>query len=199
MSQGTLLHPAFEDPIHAAQQVFRRSLAALSEPGLVQTVEGAPALERLAPATYALCLALLDADTPVWLSPALDTPALRANLAFHCGCPIVTEAERAAFALLTGEDALDLQSFNPGTDRDPHLSCTLLVQLDELLGGPAATWQGPGILGSRPMRIPLPDAFWAQRSAYGFPKGLDCFFTAGHAFVGLPRSTRVMRLMHEVN
>lgn len=194
----SLLQPGFADPVHEAQQVFRRALTALSEPGLLQTVEGVPGLDRLAPATYALCLCLLDSDTPVWLSPSLDTPALRANLAFHCGCPIVTEPGQAAFALLAGSEAAELPALNPGTDRDPDISCTALIQLDAMDGGQPATWQGPGIEATRAMRLPLPDAFWPQRAAHAFPKGLDCFITAGDAFVGLPRSTRVMRAMQEV-
>ncbi|MFT0849709.1 phosphonate C-P lyase system protein PhnH [Achromobacter sp. F4_2707] len=198
MSQASLLQPGFAEPVHAAQQVFRRALTALSEPGRVQSVADAPALDTLAPATYVLCLCLLDSDTPVWLSPALDTAALRANLAFHCGCPIVAQPEQAAFALLTAAESAQLPAFDPGTDRDPDLSCTLLIQLESLAGGPPSSWQGPGILDKRPMNLPLPDAFWAQRSAHGFPKGLDCFLTAGDAFVGLPRSTRVTRMMQEV-
>ncbi len=198
MSQAALLKPAFTDTVHDAQQVFRRALAALSEPGLVQRVEGAPAMDRLSPATYALCLCLLDGDTPVWLSPALDTPELLANLVFHCGCPIVSAPEQAAFALLAGNEPIDLSPFNPGTDRDPDLSCTVLLQLDDLDGGQTTTWQGPGINGTRAMRLPLPEAFWSQRAAHGFPKGLDFFITAADSFVGVPRSTRVIHVMQEV-
>ena len=198
MTDGSLLLPAFEEPVHAAQQVFRRALTALSEPGLIQQVDDAPQVGRLAPATYALCLCLLDSDTPVWLSPSLDTPELRANLAFHCGCPIVSEPELAAFALLDGNESIEFPDLNPGTDRDPDISCTVFMQLGDLNSGQPATWQGPGILGNRTMHLPLPEAFWPWRNAHGFPKGRDVFFTAGDLFVGLPRSTRVLRMMHEV-
>src|SRR3546814_3645656 len=44
-----LLLPAFAEPVHAAQQVFRHALNALSEPGLVQTISDVPGLERMAP------------------------------------------------------------------------------------------------------------------------------------------------------
>lgn len=198
MTDVSLLQPAFSDPVHSAQQVFRRALTALSEPGLIQTIENVPQLDHLAPATYALCLCLLDSDTPVWLSPLLDTPALRANLAFHCGCPIVSAPEQAAFALLEARDSVELPAFNAGTDRDPDISCSVLIQLEGLEGGLAATWQGPGILGNRAMHLPLPEAFWPQRAVHGFPRGLDFFLTAGNSFVGLPRSTRVLRMMQEV-
>lgn len=198
-TQASLLQPGLPEPVHAAQRIFRHALNALSEPGLVQRLDEAPAIEALAPATYGLCLCLLDSDTPLWVSPALDTPALRANLAFHCGCPIVAAPAEAAFALLTGAESAVLPAFNPGTDRDPDLSCTVILQLDGLDSGPPTTWQGPGIATTRTLRPQLPEVFWAQRAAHGFPKGLDFFLTAGNAFVGLPRSTRVMRMMQEVN
>src|SRR5690606_25023661 len=144
MTHASLLQPAFQDPVHSTQQGFRKALAAMAEPGLEHAVTDAPALDRRAPATYALCLCLFDADTLVWVSPSLDTPALRANLAFHCGCPFVDAPEQAAFALVDESMAV-LTAFNPGTDRDPDVSCTVLIQASALEGGSATTWTGPGI------------------------------------------------------
>lgn len=190
-----LLLPAFAEPVHAAQQVFRHALNALSEPGLVQTVSDVPGLERMAPATYALCLSLLDSDTPLWLSPSLDTPAVRANLSFHCGCPLVEAPEQAAFAILDGDANTDISRFNPGNDRDPHLSCTVMVQLNSLDGGPATVWSGSGILNKRAMNLPLPASFWAQRTQQSFPMGIDLFLTAGCELLGLPRSTKILEVI----
>ena len=88
-----LLQPAFTDPVLDAQRGFRAALKALAGPGLIQTLHATPSLEGLAPATYALCLALLDVDTPLWLAPSFDTPLIRANLAFHCGCPLTASVK----------------------------------------------------------------------------------------------------------
>lgn len=189
--RDSMLQPAMPDPVTAMQRVFRLALNAMSEPGTLQRVDHVPELDRLAPATYALCLTLLDADTPVWIAPSLDTPALRANLAFHCACPVVQAREDAAFAVLTVDELDELSGFNIGTDRDPDISCTLLVQLDSLEEGAATSWRGPGILNKRVMRLPVAARFWPRRSQHGFPKGLDMFFTAGREMTGLPRSTRV--------
>jgi alpha-D-ribose 1-methylphosphonate 5-triphosphate synthase subunit PhnH len=127
-----LLQPAFADPVLDAQRGFRAALKALAGPGLIQTLQATPSLEGLAPATYALCLALLDVDTPLWLAPSFDTPLIRANLAFHCGCPLTANREDARFALLAADDLLDLSGFDHGNDRYPDQSCTLLVQLPKL-------------------------------------------------------------------
>ncbi|KAA0969204.1 phosphonate C-P lyase system protein PhnH [Pseudomonas sp. ANT_H12B] len=193
-----LLQPAFTDPVLDAQRGFRAALKALAGPGLPHTLHATPSLEGLAPATYALCLALLDIDTPLWLSPSFDTPTIRANLAFHCGCPLTPHRETARFALLGAEDLLDLSGFDHGNDRYPDQSCTLLVQLPNLDGGAGLAWRGPGIETEHQVSLPLADGVWRERERRNeFPRGLDLFFTAGHDFIGLPRSTRVARTAQE--
>lgn len=187
------LQPAFNNPVLDAQTSFRSALKALAEPGVAQPLNRALALENLQPATYGLCLAFLDGDTPLWLAPRFDTPLIRANLAFHCGCPIVTEPEQALFALLDDSQLADLSAFDNGTERYPDQSCTLLIQLDALCGGAPLRWRGPGIKDVRCVELPVPAVFWQQRQARSaFPRGLDAFFAAGEQVVGLPRSTRVL-------
>lgn len=187
-----LLQPAFTDPVLDAQRGFRAALKALAGPGLIQTLHATPSLEGLAPATYALCLALLDVDTPLWLAPSFDTPLIRANLAFHCGCPLTANREDARFALLATEDLLDLSGFDHGNDRYPDQSCTLLVQLPSLDGGAGLAWRGPGIESTHVVALPVPEKFWGEREQRNeFPRGLDLLFAAGHDLIGLPRSTRI--------
>jgi alpha-D-ribose 1-methylphosphonate 5-triphosphate synthase subunit PhnH len=187
-----LLQPAFADPVLDAQRGFRAALKALAGPGLIQTLQASPSLEGLEPATYALCLALLDVDTPLWLAPSFDTPQIRANLTFHCGCPLTANREAARFALLAADDLLDLSGFDHGNDRYPDQSCTLLVQLPTLDGGAGLMWRGPGIETEHGVALPVADGFWAERERRNeFPRGLDLFFAAGHDLIGLPRSTRI--------
>ncbi|WP_420825760.1 phosphonate C-P lyase system protein PhnH [Pseudomonas typographi] len=191
----TLLQPAFPDPVLDAQRSFRAALKALAEPGVVQGLRPAHApspLAGLAEASHALCLALLDIDTPLWLAPAFDTQAIRANLAFHCGCPIVSARQNARFALLDSSQLHDLSGFDLGNDRYPDQSCTLLVQLPSLEGGRRLAWRGPGIQREHLVAVPLAEHFWQEReSRNDFPRGLDVFFLAGHHLIGLPRSTQV--------
>lgn len=195
---AALLQPAFADPVLDTQRGFRAALKALATPGVAQTLHTAPQLEGLAPATYALCLALLDVDTPLWLAPSFDTPAIRANLAFHCGCPLTADRTQAGFALLAPQDLLDLSGFDTGNDRYPDQSCTLLVELPALNDGVERVWQGPGIEVSHWVSLPLAEGFWTERETrQAFPRGLDMFFTAGNDVIGLPRSTRVRHMTQE--
>ena len=195
--QADLLRPAFNSPVDESQRVFRVALKALSEPGTVQKTVDLPPLDTLDPATYAMCLTLADETTPVWLAPSLDTPAVRTNLAFHCACPIAERPEDAELAVLAAGDLDTRREFDVGSDRDPHLSCTLLVQLASLEGGAPAAWQGPGIAHRRIVRIPVPALLWQQREAQRFPRGFDVFFTAGDSLLGLPRSTRILHSVQE--
>lgn len=195
--QNAMLSPGFAQPVEDANRTFRQAMAALSEPGTLHEMADTPTVQGLCTAAYALCLGLLDADTPLWISPALDGRAVRANLAFHCGCPIVQTPAQAQFALVTSNDLDVLRSLDTGTDRDPHLSCTVFMQLNSLDGGVETTWQGPGIQGTRTVALPLPQTFWRVRSLAAFPRGLDFFFMAGRQLSALPRSTRVLRPIPE--
>lgn len=198
---AALLQPAFADPVLDAQRSFRVALKALAGPGIAHTVQAAhrpPALAGLDSASHALCLALLDIDTSLWLAPAFDTPAIRANLTFHCGCPIVTERQHARFALLDASQLEDLSGFDLGNDRYPDQSCTLLIQLPSLTGGRPLRWYGPGIERENQVALPLNADFWRERESHNdFPRGLDVFFLAGADVLGLPRSTRVAQPQQE--
>jgi alpha-D-ribose 1-methylphosphonate 5-triphosphate synthase subunit PhnH len=75
----------------------------------------------------------------------------------------------------------------------------LLIQLGHLDRGPALSWQGPGIDGSRLVGLPLKPAFWQQRAARNdFPRGLDALFCADGEVLGLPRSTCIGDSLQEV-
>ncbi|MDR0702401.1 MAG: phosphonate C-P lyase system protein PhnH [Azoarcus sp.] len=190
---GSGLEPGFPDPVRDAQQVFRAALTVMSEPGKERLLTAGRQIAGLHGASYALLLALADADTPVWISPRLDHPALRANLIFHCNCPITAHRPEAALAVLDGEAAHDttsLREFSVGDIRRPDRSCTLIVQLPRLTGGAPMLWRGPGIPLEHRVFLPLAEAFWqAREKRNAFPLGLDIFFTAGERLMGLPRTT----------
>ena len=86
------LKPGFSDPVSQSQLVFRRLLDAMARPGTVETVnldiEGPETLDL---AATAIALALVDFETPLYLSPALSNEAAETYLKFHCGTRIVTD------------------------------------------------------------------------------------------------------------
>lgn len=184
----------FDDPVHQSQHVFRRALTALSEPGTVQYVSQRQAPESIHTATYQLCLALLDADTPLWIAPDLRTDALVSALRFHCGCRLVDEPGQADFALIAPGFDGDLTHFAQGIDEYPDRSTTVIVQVESL--DEAGMWvlRGPGIDGVRQVGITGLDPRWPGMLAANssrFPCGVDLLFTAGTSLMGLPRTTQV--------
>lgn len=185
------LQLGFTDPVHQAQQVFRAILGATARPGIVQTLnvlpQPAPALSS---AATAVCLALADFETPLWL----DAQALAARdyLVFHCGSPITADRERATFALIANAHALDnFSDFYPGSDEFPDTACTLIVEVGELVEGDGTVLRGPGIREQIQLRVGgVGDGFWQQVAANHrlFPRGVDLILTCGDRIAALPRS-----------
>lgn len=174
---------------------------AMASPGQIQYLGWEHQQAPLDEATFALCLALLDECSRVWLGPSMDTPSVRAALALHCGCSIVERRQVACFALLGGAELDDLADFDTGSDGCPGNACTLIIQIGSLSSGPVLRWRGPGIrqatckglVDVRRVSLPLTKTFWQQRSARNhFPQGLDIYFSAGQQVLALPRSAHVL-------
>lgn len=191
---GGLLRPGFAEPALDAQRCFRTLLEAMSHPGRLLEIEVAvEPPPGLTAAAAAVCLTLLDADSPLWLDPATTTEDAKAYLRFHCGCPLVEDGRQAAFALIQGE-LPDFGSFAAGDDLSPESSTTLIWQVEDLREKGLLRMTGPGIETSHTLGIePLPDGFleaWRDNGAL-YPCGLDLILASGHRIAALPRTTRI--------
>jgi len=189
------LKAGFDDSVHDSQRLFRALLDAMARPGRIVTPPTPPEIPAaLHPATAAVCLALLDFETPLWLAGP-DIAETRAWLAFHAGCPFAATPDQAAFALVTDVAALPaLDAFALGSDEMPERSTTLLLQVDGLVAGEGKRLSGPGIDGAALLGVDgLTESFWAERSSACalFPRGIDIIFSAGPALAALPRTTHV--------
>ncbi|MCJ2033332.1 phosphonate C-P lyase system protein PhnH [Methylobacterium sp. J-068] len=186
----------FPDPVHDAQGVFRAAMEALSRPGRIGPLVTALAPPApLTPELAALALALVDADTPVWLdAPLRAEPAVAAFLRFHTGAPIVAEPERATFALIADPARCPaFTAFAQGTLAHPDASATLILAVETLSNDAGPAFAGPGLReATRFGAGPLP-ADWVARlvaNQAGFPQGIDLLFVAPGRLAGLPRSAR---------
>jgi alpha-D-ribose 1-methylphosphonate 5-triphosphate synthase subunit PhnH len=189
------LKAGFDDSVHDSQRVFRALLDAMARPGRIALPPAPPEIPAaLHPATAAICLALLDFETPLWLAGP-DIAETRAWLAFHAGCPFAATPDQAAFALVMDAAVLPaLGDFALGSDEMPERSTTLLLQVDHLVAGQGKRLSGPGIDGIAHLAVEgVTEAFWTERAAVCelFPRGLDMIFTAGPALAALPRTTQV--------
>lgn len=187
----THLSPGFADPVLDAQASFRAILEAMSRPGRIQRIEA-----RITPpaplciAAAAALLSLADADTPLWLD-AGDVVA--EWLRFHCGAPITPEIGAARFALACGT-APSLEVLDVGTDEDPQLGATLILQVAGLVAGDGWRLTGPGIQLEHRLRVlGAPADFtaaWARNHTL-FPRGVDVLLCAGDSIAALPRSVTI--------
>ena len=182
------LSPGFADPVLDAQASFRSILEALSRPGRIQHI--AP---RIAPPTPlcaaagAALLSLADADTPLWSDAG---ERVSEWLRFHCGAPITPDIGTARFALACAF-APALHALDVGTDEDPQLGATLILQVAGLIADEGWSLTGPGIQHEHRLRVlgAPPDflAAWARNHAL-FPRGVDVLLCAGDSIAALPRS-----------
>ncbi len=205
--------PGFTDPVHGAQSCFRTVLAAMSRPGRTMTLRGLPPsthLNATMPAAglagmVAIALTLCDADTPIWLDPYLDTPAMRQHLRFHCGSPIVDEPGQTSFAFIGEAKKMPrFERFSSGTPEYPDRSATLVIAADLTAVAAERGISGPGVPPTEhPEGLPfglggLPAWFWDDRTMNqaSYPQGVDVIFvdssprnTNSVCIVALPRTT----------
>jgi alpha-D-ribose 1-methylphosphonate 5-triphosphate synthase subunit PhnH len=206
------LGAGFADPARGSQAVFRSVLQALSYPGQ-PVVVGGDAEWPVVPgapchaAGAAVLLALLDAETTLWLSPTLAGSAAETWLRFHTGCTVVSQPAQAQFVWAAHLAELpDLGHLCTGTDASPETAATCVVDVPAFQRDMAsAHWAltGPGIRTTALLGLPgVSDAerrrFEALRSASHalFPRGIDVLLTTATHAVGLPRTTQLVGLAH---
>ena len=192
---------AHSDPSLVTAGCFRTMLEALSLPGSIHALpKGASPPDSMSEGMAALCLALADMDTPLWLDPSADGECLE-WLRFNCGCPLVENPAQASLACVLDPACMPpLAAFHQGDAEYPDRSTTVFIAVGNLANaranGPAnrgVRLSGPGIRRERAFEAEgLPDAFWKQwqENAAGYPLGVDVFFVSGRGIAALPRSVR---------
>ena len=144
---------AFSQPVFDMQRVFRVVLDAMSRPARLCRLPVFPQSvpDGLSPVLAALALTLCDGESPLWLSPGLRKDETTTWLRFHCGCPIVEEADKAAFALVADASELPpLSVFAQGVPAYPDRSATVLLAGLAFDAGTRFRGSGPGICGEVP-------------------------------------------------
>jgi alpha-D-ribose 1-methylphosphonate 5-triphosphate synthase subunit PhnH len=194
---GQMLLPAFADPVFDAQSTFRVIMTAMANPGrILDLPDLLPAFTAGERGVAAALLTLADFETPLWLPPHLRDSALGRAIRFHTGAPMV-EPRAATFAVLSGEgEEPPLEAFSIGDDRYPDRSATILRVCESLTAPGDVRLSGPGIPGSRTLRVTGPGidgGFWRALAANHalYPVGVDVLLVCGLRVVGLPRSCRV--------
>lgn len=190
-----ILTPGFASPVHDAQRVFRAVLDAMARPTTPQHLEivlTPPA--PLSRETGAVVLALCDEQTPIWLDDALRQRGdVEAWIRFHTGARIVDEAGEALFCVASSPSAVPMfDALETGTDEEPHLSATVIVDATDARAVGSFLATGPGIEGSREWDgSGLSARNIASRHAQEglFPRGVDVILASCCTIRALPRTT----------
>lgn len=187
--------PVLRHPAQDNQRIFRAILMTMSRPGTITVLGNWPqSPKNLHPATAAVCLALVDMDTPLWIGRN-PSEELVSYLRFQCGTTIVTEPREASFAvILNGNDLPDLSAFHPSDPEYPDRSATLIIQVRSIELGHGVGLTGPGIEDRTRLQVGgLRPEFWPafQANAASFPLGYDVILCAGTEIVSLPRTVQV--------
>jgi alpha-D-ribose 1-methylphosphonate 5-triphosphate synthase subunit PhnH len=190
------LSPGFANYAAASQEVFRLALDCMSRP--CRAVEFpddlAPVRAPLPAVPAALALSLLDALTPVWLSPSWRKA--ENWLRFHCGCPVCEFPEQATLVLAASLDELPpFSALNQGSLRYPDSSSTVILYSGLTPGGPnQLRVTGPGIKDFIIFQgHGLNESFlkeW-QINRKSYPLGVDVFLAGVKHLAGLPRSVKL--------
>ncbi|MGD9042901.1 MAG: phosphonate C-P lyase system protein PhnH [Desulfobacterales bacterium] len=187
--------PGFEDPVLGPQQTFGAILEAMARPGQPVKIKSNLYIPKiLNPASAAVCLTLLDHETPLWTDLSWNSAAIN-WFQFHCECSVVTEPCMAHFALITQPANMPpLDDFKLGNEGYPISATTLIVQAERFNGHNGKILSGPGIKTTTYFAPGgISTQFWEQwqRQAALFPLGVDVFFTYNNMLAALPRTTRV--------
>ena len=185
-----IAHPGFADPVAGSQACFRAVLDAMARPGAVRAAgQGLTPPAPLDPATAAVLLTLVDAETPLLIGDGFAP--VRDWVAFHCGAGFA-EASGCAFALCGALP--DFDSVSTGSHLAPEESATVILQVAALGRGAPYRLSGPGLREPVVLEVDgLPGDFvarWAANHAL-FPRGVDVILCAGTSVAALPRSVTV--------
>lgn len=196
------LHPAFTDPVGQSQTIFRALLKSMSEPGVISPVptemlQEHPSSAAIYASTWSIARALFDFDSHVYVSPELTSETLVRSLQFQTEAKIAQCARDAQFVMLNLTELSELETFNLGTMEAPHISSTVLVQVEGFDQGDHFSISGPGIQGLRTIQINGLNAQHRSLIARNhalYPCGVDFIFCSPQAMLALPRSTRATEL-----
>lgn len=192
----------FGDPVLESQEAFRNLLTAMAHPGRIVSLRVPSMIPRdLHPASWVVLLTLADDSVRFWTDLPIDHET-RWAVQSVCRVRTVSEPQEADLALVVDPSSLVVPlPFQIGTEQEPHLGATILVQVSSLRTAPSSALgyamllSGPGI----PERSTLfvegcPKSFWDWRVQLeaSYPRGVDLLLVHENNLLALPRSTHVM-------
>lgn len=186
--------PGFSDPVYEAQRVFQLLQEAMAQPGVPVELDPVPVVAPLNAASMAICLAMLDGETPLWLDKAARLKRLEQHLLYHCDCILVDDPGEARYAVASGPTASPPLSRCGPIDEETGEGTILVIQVPSLTGAESGVSLAVDGAPPRPLGIVgLPEDFWRQPGLEmgAFDRQVDLVFTHGSELLALPRSIQI--------
>ncbi len=166
------------DEVFDSQQVFRRLLEAMANPGRRCSIQTQS--EKLfgnAPDMLAVAMTLLDAGISFC---APENPALTEQILLLTHAKPVPMGQADYLFVTSAEQLLAaVQNAKEGTLENPHASATLIVGLPAMRDEQAVRLSGPGVDGQLSIVLPYPLTKAMQlrdEQEYEYPQGIDYIF-----------------------
>lgn len=197
MITAAIRSPGFAEPVSDAQRVFRAVLEALARPTEPQVARpGTLPPGPLGAMAGAVVLTLCDEQTPIWIDTALrETDDVETWIRFHTGASIVEEAADAQFCVVSSPSAMpSLTSLRQGSDEEPHLSATVIVDAVGATPSRMLRVTGPGVNGEiiwNGAGLPSSPEFLAEWTANTrrHPRGVDVILAGDGEVRAVPRTS----------
>jgi len=171
------------DPVHDTRETFDGLLSAMSRPGTIHAVP--------APADWSAVATLVDHEVTL----ATDDADLRGALADQ-GRLDSAPPEEADVVHAREHTDWDIRDCKRGSRVEPSDGATVIYRVDALgddATGSVVTLSGPGVDGTRPLSVGLPESeLTAVATAQAdYPRGVDVVFATADSVAALPRSVEL--------
>lgn len=182
-----------------SQFAFRAALDALARPGTVRHLSGPDGVSAAdgIPAALLPLLALADLTTPACV--LADDGEWAEMVRVMTSAPMAKLADARLVSVLRPLRDGELDSLRTGTPAAPEDGALACLAVTEFGTGSSLRLTGPGIPGSRELRVAgLPPGFadCRRRLVRGFPAGADLLLvTPEGGLAGLPRTTAISEEM----
>lgn len=190
-----MMTPNTPIPPQTDQTIFRIVLDTISRPGKQSSFHQS---NRIKCARNLIIETLCDYDTSLFYQDRLVNSEVKDWIKYQVRTTVIENPKKADFICCDTDFANDLtlNTLLIGSLEMPHLSTTLIIQLDDssILETNNLAMKGPGIPNEISIEIPgLSQNFWKQRIALqdDFPLGIDMFLCYESKFLAIPRSTQI--------
>ncbi|MEH7179205.1 phosphonate C-P lyase system protein PhnH [Neobacillus vireti] len=191
------------DIVHDLQSVYRKMVDSTSRPGLISDLRKEAALveeediKGSSASVLLLALTLFDQEVSFKVfSTQEDTASKTINQLTYAKPAETKNADYLLILQDAEKGSLEEAIINAksGTLKNPHISATIIVEVDSVTSGEALLLKGPGIQKHESVYLDIKENWVESRQEKNkeYPLGIDLIFVdQNHQLLSLPRTTQI--------